>query len=95
MACSVPSVRTSGKATASLILGFLSFGSGVLAVVLDFYPLVLGVVVFFLLAVVFGLLGWRDIKRSGGQLGVPSWAGWGIGTSVAGILLGFLVFPAT
>jgi hypothetical protein len=84
------------KAEASFFLGFLSAAAAVL------FPRVrieevglLGLVVFPALAVVLGILGRRDSRRSGGRIGGAGLAGWGIGLGACSSLLGCVLGVAS
>src|SRR6266852_212135 len=69
--------KTSGKAIIGLVLGLLAFGCSVFTGI----P-----------AVIFGILGMKDINRSQGRLGGNGMAITGIVTGIVGSLLSFVVF---
>ncbi len=87
-------VQTSHKAIAAFTLGLLALGSGFLALVSSSDFFLLGVPVFAVLAIVFGIMGRREVKRAPGRLQGKALAGWGMGIPVGGCCLGFLLLPA-
>jgi len=87
--------RSSGKAVGAFFMGLLSVACGFLALVSESDVLLLGVVLFWVLALVLGICGLREIKRSVGGLCGKGFAAWGIGIAPTGLVLGFLLLPAT
>ena len=55
----------------------------------------LGILFFGILAFVLGISSRMQIKRAEGKLWGAALAGWGMGISVVGLGLGFLLLPAT
>ena len=85
---------TSGKARAAICFCLLSITAAILAIVSrsDFF--LIGMPVGWLLAVLFGILGLRDIAKSGGTMRGKAMAKWAIGLPIAGLGLGFCLLPA-
>jgi len=88
------SVRISTKAAAAFCFGTLSLFSGFLALLSDSDGFLVGVPVFFVLAVILGILGRREIKRQPGRFADKALAGWGMAIPVGGVCLGFFLLPA-
>jgi hypothetical protein len=86
--------QMSKGAVAAFLSGILSLSSGFLAQVTDDDFFLIGIPVFFLLALILGIKGRRAIARNPGQLRGKALAGWGMGLPVGGICLGFLLLPA-
>ena len=87
--------RTSLQAIASLLMGLLSIACGFLALASQSDLFLLGVVLFWLLAILFGLRSWVAVRRSSGGLRGKGLAGWGMGAPLIGFGLGFLLLPVT
>jgi hypothetical protein len=85
--------RTSRKATAAFVLGLVSLGAGLLAIVSRTDLFLLGLLGG-PLAIVFGVLGLREARRSSGLLTGQALAKWGIGLPIGGLCLGLVFLPA-
>jgi len=92
MATAIP---TSGKAVAAFLAGLLSVACGLLALSSRSDLFLAGVPLFWLLALVLGILSRGEIRRAAGRLDGKSLAGWGMGIPTVGFTLGFLLLPAT
>ena len=79
------------KALASLGLSLIAVASGLTSLALDWPYFIVVTLASLVLALLFGTLAWRQIKRSGGILRGSGEASWGIGLSLAGFLLVFLL----
>lgn len=81
------------KTVAAFLLGLLALACGLLVLfgAPDF--LLLGVPLFWGLAVPVGLLGRREVRQSQGRLKGKALAAWGMGLPAAGACLGFLLLP--
>jgi hypothetical protein len=88
-----PRLRTSGKAILALFLGLLSVACVVLAVPVGSDFLVLGVLGFWLTALVLDILTRVEIHRAPGEVQDRALADMGIGLASAGILLGACLVP--
>jgi hypothetical protein len=86
--------RTSRAARASLVLGLLCLFFGLMAVFTLAPVLALGVFVFFLPALVLGIVAYVRIHRNAGWLHGEGIASWGIGATIAGALVSLMI-PAT
>jgi hypothetical protein len=82
-------------AVVALVAGILALVSGILAVFSRSDLFLVGVVLFGCLAFVFGIVGRIAIMRAGGTLRGKGLAAWGMGTPIAGFVLGFLLLPFT
>ena len=87
-------VRISTKAAAAFCFGILSLFSGFLTFLSDSDRFLIGVPVFFVLALILGILARREIKRQPGRFAGKGLAGWGMAIPVGGVCLGFFLLPA-
>jgi hypothetical protein len=87
--------RANGKAVAAFLAGWLSLACGLLALRPASDPFLLGVVLFWALALLLGLRSRAEIKRARGRLRGRALAGWGMGLPAGGLVLGGLLLPAT
>ncbi len=86
-------IRTSGKAVVAMVTGILAVVSGMLANSSRSDLFLLGIPLFWGLAVVFGVVARIDIKRAAGTLAGKRLAAWGMGIPTGGFALGFLLLP--
>ena len=87
-------LRISTKAAAAFCFGILSLFSGFLAFLSDSDGFLIGVPVFFVLALILGILARREIKRHPGRFAGKGLAAWGMAIPVGGVCLGFFLSPA-
>jgi hypothetical protein len=87
------SLQTSKKAIAAFVLGLLSLGLGAVAIVSGTDLILPGLLITCALGIVLGILSLREMRRRSGQLASKTSARWGIGLSVGGLCLGFLLLP--
>lgn len=80
-------------AAAAFLTGILSLFSAVLALTSENDFILLGVIIFLVLAFVFGIRARRVMRRGGGPYYGMSLAIWGMAIPVVGFGLGFLVLP--
>ena len=85
--------RTSGKAVLAMVTGILALFSGILANSSRSDLFLLGIPLFWGLAIVFGVIARIDIKRAVGTLTGKGLAAWGMGIPTVGFGLGFLLLP--
>ena len=85
----------SGKAVAAFLAGMGSVLSGFLALSSTSDHFLAAVPLFWLLALVLGIRGYGEIRRSAGGLAGRSLALWGMCIPAVGFFLGFLLLPAT
>jgi hypothetical protein len=87
--------RTSRLAVTAFCSGLGALVCGFLALVSDADFFLLGLATGFFLAVACAMAGLWAIRRSDGILAGKGLAKWGIGLPVGGLVLGFLLLPAT
>jgi hypothetical protein len=88
-------VRTSSAAASSLLCALASIACGILVILTQFDFLLFGIAGFGVLAIGLGIRGIRQVRRNPGQLTGAALAKWGIGLPLAGLVLGFVLLPAT
>lgn len=86
---------TSGKAVAAFLAGVTSVVCGVLTLATRSDWFLVGIILFWLLAIVLGVRSRAEIRRADDQLNGKTLAGWGMGVPAVGFALGFLLLPAT
>jgi hypothetical protein len=87
--------RTSRKAVAAFVAGLSAVACGLLALLTTSDLFLAGVAASCVLAVLLGWRAWVEVGRSPGTLTGKALAGWGMAVPVAGLVLGFLLLPAT
>ena len=87
----VNAIHTSGKAIASLVLGILTLFMGMWTAGSRSLPIFILCIVLCLLALSLGIVGRKEIAKNNSELQGGGLAGWGIGMSVAGPILGLLM----
>jgi hypothetical protein len=87
--------RTSGKAVAAFLAAELSVVCGVMVLVSTSDLFLLGIVLFAVLAFLLGVWSWVEILRASHPLGGKGLAGLGMTIPLVGLILGFLLLPAT
>jgi hypothetical protein len=88
-----PAIRISGKAVLAMVTGMLAIVSGILANSSRSDLYLLGIPLFWGLALVLGVVARKEIKRAGGALIGKGLAAWGMGIPTVGFGLGFLLLP--
>jgi hypothetical protein len=81
-------VRTSGKAKASLILGIATLILGFWTAASRSLPVFILAILACVIALIFGIVGRREVAKNELELHGKGLAGWGIGLSIAGPALG-------
>jgi len=85
------SIHTSGKAIASLVLGIVTLIMGFWTAGSRSLPIFILCILVCLFALILGIIGRKEIARSGPDLQGGLLAGWGIGMSLAGPILGLIL----
>ena len=84
-------IHTSGKAIASLVLGILTLFMGMWTAGSRSLPVFILCIVVCLFALVLGIVGRKEIAKDTAELAGARLAGWGIGLSITGPILGLVM----